>query len=159
MRVLVTVVKLLSLNTPLTGIRLWRNARSKSFPASSSPTTPTGNTFYSKIGKIVDGVRPAARNHLAITVLQNQHRRFARNARNFAKHKLISDQIGSTVIESLGKDSTIFRRRSFSLICFVIMIKNHSRRATQDFSHERALRSAIVVKIVSTISAGWSSTR
>ena len=36
-------------------------------------------------------------------MLQNQHGRFARDARNFAEHELVSDQIGERSYCELGK--------------------------------------------------------
>jgi hypothetical protein len=58
---------------------------------------------HSQVGEIVDGIGAAARNHLAIAVLQNQHGRFARDARNFAEHELVGDQIGEDGYRELGK--------------------------------------------------------
>jgi len=54
-----------------------------------------------------------------------------------------------TVTVSLGKDSTIFRSRSFSLICFVIKMPGHKcwfLGCNSRFSHERGFSTLILRK-------------
>ncbi len=43
--------------------------------------------------KIVDGVRRAARVDFGVAVAQNQHRRFAGDARNFAGNEFVEHEI------------------------------------------------------------------
>ena len=58
---------------------------------------------HSEVGKVADRVGAAAGDDLAIAVLQNQHGRFARDARYLAEHKLVGDQIGEDGYGQLGK--------------------------------------------------------
>ena len=58
---------------------------------------------HSEVGEVVDGIRAAAGNHLAIAVLQNQHGRFARDARNLAEHEFVGDQVREDGDRELGK--------------------------------------------------------
>ena len=58
---------------------------------------------HSEVGKIVDGIRAAARNHRAITVLQDQHGRFARDPRNLAEDEFVGHQVREHGDRELGK--------------------------------------------------------
>src|SRR5882672_3993106 len=58
---------------------------------------------YAQVGKVANRVGGAARNYFAIPVLQDQHRRFARDARDFAEDEFIGDQITQDGDGGLGK--------------------------------------------------------
>ena len=64
---------------------------------------PNRQDVDSEVGKVADRIGAAAGNDLAIAVLQNQHWRFARDARYFAEHELIGDKICEDGYRQLGK--------------------------------------------------------
>src|SRR6266446_5637348 len=62
-----------------------------------------GQDGYSEIGKVANRIGSTARNHPAIAVLEDQHRRFAGDARDFAEDELIRDQISEDGDRGLRK--------------------------------------------------------
>src|SRR5205085_8581668 len=48
---------------------------------------------HAEVGEIANGVATAARDDVALAVLEDEHWRLARNPRNLAKDELISHQI------------------------------------------------------------------
>jgi len=58
---------------------------------------------HSEVGEVVDGIRASARNDLAVAMLQDEHGRFARDARNLAEHELVGYQIRKNRNGELGK--------------------------------------------------------
>ena len=57
----------------------------------------------SKIGKIVGGIGCAARQDSAVAVFQDQYRRFARHARDFAKYKLVGHEVAQHRYRDVGE--------------------------------------------------------
>ena len=94
MRVFVVVTWPFSRAMPLVGIFFSRSLASSSSPGSSSPTTPTGKHFHAQRSQVHDGVAAAAGNDGTFAMLQDEHRRLARDARNFAKNEFVGHQIG-----------------------------------------------------------------
>src|SRR5438270_1294036 len=121
MRVFVTVVYDLSFKIPLTGIFLWRKYRSKSLPASSSPTIPTGRTFTPRSARLLAALAPPpgrtvrSRCFRISTGASRDTREISPNINSSATRS------PNTVTVMLGKSSTIFLSRSASLGCFVIL--------------------------------------
>ena len=72
-------------------------------PASSSPTTPTGSTFTPSDARFITALAAAAGNNGALAMLQDEHRRFARDARDLAEDEFVGDQIGQDGDRYVGK--------------------------------------------------------
>ena len=62
-----------------------------------------GQDIHSQIRQVICGVGSAAGHHGAFAVLQDQHRRFARHARNFAEDELVGHQIAQHRDGELGE--------------------------------------------------------
>ncbi len=110
----------------------------------------------SEIGEVINGVGTATPG----TILRSRCFRISTGASRETRE--ISPNTNSsatrsarTVTVSLGKDSTSFRRRSFSLICLVINSGlSATVRCNSRFSHERGFCFAILARIASTMSVG-----
>src|SRR5260370_6312176 len=105
--------------------------------------------IYSKVREIVHCIGATAGDYGAVQVPQNQHRGFAGYARNFPKHKLIRDH----VTEHGHSDA----RESLNNLSQASGFFGKLTHSSQGFSHACGLGSAIARKIVSTASAGRSS--
>jgi hypothetical protein len=69
---------------------------------------------HSQICQIIRGVGSSARHHGALAMFQNQYRRFARHARDLAKHKLVGHQISQNRHGDLGEGfDNLFQPVSF----------------------------------------------
>ena len=101
------------------------HAFSRARPLRRRPTIPTGRTFTSQVGQIIDGVGPATG-----TMVRSRCFRISTGASRDTRGispKINSSATGrpSTVTVVLGNDSTIFLSRSFSLGC-LFMCKRDS---------------------------------
>ncbi len=62
-----------------------------------------GKDCHAQIGQIINGIARAAGNYRAITVAQDEHRRFPRDAGDLAINKLVGNQITQHGDAELGK--------------------------------------------------------
>ena len=83
----------LSLRIPVTGIRLWRKLRSSRRPGSSLPTTPTGKTLTPRSARLFTALAPPPGTTVRSRWRRIKDRRFARDARNFAKDEFVRHHV------------------------------------------------------------------
>src|ERR1017187_3936244 len=114
---------------------LWRKPRSNNRPASSSPTTPTGNTLTPRSARLLTAFAPPP----GVTV-RSRCRRIStgasRDTREISpKTNSSATRSPTTVIVTFGNDSTIFCSRAVSLKCLLMWDdKIFSRRALAAFN-------------------------
>src|SRR5580704_130771 len=105
---------------------LWRNPLSNKRPASSSPTTPTGSTLTPRSARLLIAFAPPPGETLRSRCLRIKTGA-SRETRDISpKTNSSATRSPTTVIVTLGNDSTIFRSRSDSLGCLVIKQRRFS---------------------------------
>jgi len=116
---------------------LWRKARRQQLSRLVVTHDPDRQDVHSEVGKVADRIGAAAGDDLAIAVLQNQHGRFARDARYLAEDKLIGDQICEDGYRELGErfDDLPQAAVFFNMLCHQYAGSQYagSSGATQDF--------------------------
>ena len=75
------------------GRRRGESSRSSRRPSASAPTRPASARAAAERRDVVRGVAGAAADDLGRVVLQDQHRRFARHAGDFAVDELVGDEV------------------------------------------------------------------
>ncbi len=93
-----------------------------------------GKNIHAEIGEIIGGVGAAAGDDRALAMLENQHRRFARHARNLAEDEFVGDQVAQHRDGDLGK-----RLDDLPEAVGFFGMLGHQRQPCQRFSHARAL--------------------
>ena len=75
------------------GRRRDESSRAAAGPSASAPTSPASARAAAERGDVVGRVAGAAGHHLRRVVLEDQHRRLARDARDLAVDELVGDEV------------------------------------------------------------------
>src|SRR5580700_2345588 len=89
-----------------------------------------GKHVDSEIGEVVDGIAAAAGDDLAVVMLENQDGSFAGDARNFAEHELVGNQVGEHSHGQLGERLDEFLE---TVVFFMFAHSIMATRCNQDF--------------------------
>src|ERR1700688_1038157 len=109
-----------------------------------------------QVRKIIDRVGPSARHEAALPMLQDQHRRFSRDARDFPKNEFVGHQVADHGDGDLGKGLN----NLFQPLLFFGMFRHldaELRSASAPIFSRLALRSEIIRSMVSTALAASTS--
>ena len=93
----------LSRAIPLVGTLHFAEPREQQFARLVVTDYADGEDFHSQRGQVHDGVAAAAGNYGALAVLQDEHRRFARDTRNLAEYEFVGHEVGQYGDGTFGK--------------------------------------------------------
>ena len=128
---MVVVVWPLSLSMPLVGHLLFAEAFQQQTAGFVVAHHSNGQHLHAQRGQIHHGVGAAARDHGALAMFQDQHRRFARDPCDLAEDEFVGHQVGEDGDRYVAKMTwTIFFQRSVSFRC-LFMNSNEVRPLPQ----------------------------